>query len=188
MTIKQRLEILEDSVGIDNTTYYHGSTSKDLTSTKYGIHIGTKEAATQALEARIGVPAKGSWDGTRIYSETLLAGKRRLQEIERKENRYVITGFNCGKDIPLEDYFPEERKEVPTFSNGTSINLNCKPIVFKVKIIGKMANTRGSLISDVKANQLIKRSKHVGYYYLNEGEDVGSVSACVPNKTFLKVV
>jgi len=79
---------------------------------KYGIHIGTKLAATQALEARIGVPAKGEWDGKRIYSKTLLAGKKVLKKMEKS------TGFNCDKDVPENNYYPEERKRRAVYSNG----------------------------------------------------------------------
>jgi hypothetical protein len=50
-------------------TFYHGSTDKNLAGKK-GIHIGTYKACKQALEARIGVPAEGEWDGTREYGKT----------------------------------------------------------------------------------------------------------------------
>ena len=71
----------------NSSIFYHGSTDKNLEG-KNGIHIGTKLAATQALESRIGVPSDGEWDGTREYGKTLLAGKKRLNEIE-KENIFT---------------------------------------------------------------------------------------------------
>ena len=76
--------------------FYHGT--PDTISGTRGIHVGTKLAATQALEARIGVPAEGSWDGTREYGKTLLAGKKRLAEISRV-GRFLakteITSYQC---------------------------------------------------------------------------------------------
>lgn len=49
-----------------STTFYHGSTNKMFLGKK-GIHVGTYEAARQALNARIGVPAVGEWDGNIKY-------------------------------------------------------------------------------------------------------------------------
>lgn len=70
--------------------FYHGSTDKDLAGKK-GIHVGTYQAAKEALEARIGVPAEGEWDGTREYGKTLLAGKKSLA---KPENKWKSTGYN----------------------------------------------------------------------------------------------
>lgn len=188
-TLEQRIAILESLLLEENSgIFYHGNTLKGFGTSKKGIHVGTELAATEALEARIGVPAKGHWDGTRVYSKTKLAGRKTLAKIQREERRYVGTGYNCGIDVPEEDYFVTEREKVPTYSDGTPINVNCKPCVFKVIIIGRMKNDLGSLISDEKANMLIKRSKNAGYYYINDGEDSGSVSACVPDKSFLKII
>lgn len=39
-------------------TFWHGSPSGDLRGSKNGLHIGTYEAAKQALEARIGIPVE----------------------------------------------------------------------------------------------------------------------------------
>jgi hypothetical protein len=170
--------------------FYHGSTDNNL-SGKNGIHIGTKLAATQALEARIGVPAEGEWDGTREYGKTLLAGKKSLET--KPENKWKGTGFNCGKDVPDDDYLPIQRKERAKYSDGTDIPFNCKPIIFPVKIIGKMTNTPYTPHSDSKANSLMIRNLKMnnaksGYYYKNDGEDTGSISAVVPDKNFLEIV
>lgn len=172
--------------------FYHGSTDKNLAG-KRGIHVGTKLAATQALQARIGVPSEGEWDGTRKYGETLLAGKKRLKERNVELGYFVETGYNVGADVPEEDYLPSERTEKAKYSDGTSISLDARPIVFPVKIIGKMTNTPEKPHSDTKANSMIvaslrKGNAKSGYYYLNDGEDSGSISAVVPDSSFLKIV
>jgi hypothetical protein len=174
-----------------NQIFYHGSTDKMLLG-KNGIHVGTYEAARQALNARIGVPAEGDWDGTREYNKTLLAGKKTLNKIKDIEGRFVESGYNCGDDVPSEDYYPE-RKGLPKYSDGTEILTNCYPIIFPVKIIGNMINTYNSPYSDVKANSIIKRTLKIGnakngIYYINIGEDEGSISAVVPDSKFIKII
>ena len=173
-----------------NKTFYHGSTDKNLEG-RNGIHIGTKLAATQALEARIGVPSEGEWDGTREYGKTLLAGKKRLREIEQERGYYVTTGYNSGRDIPEEDYYPIERKERAVYSDRTPISFSSKPIIFPVQIIGRMTNSPNNPHSDDKANSMMIRNLKMGnaksgYFYTNIGEDEGSISAVVPNASFLK--
>jgi hypothetical protein len=170
------------------TIFYHGSTDKNLEG-KRGIHVGTKLAATQALEARIGVPAEGEWDGTREYGKTLLAGKKTLL---KPENKWKGTGFNCC-NVPEENYYPTERQERALYSDRTPIPFDSKPIVFPVMIIGNMTNTPNNPHSDTKANALMLRNLKIGnaksgYYYINDGEDAGSISAVVPNKSFLKTL
>ena len=172
--------------------FYHGSTNKNLEGRK-GIHIGTKLAATQALQSRIGVPAIGNWDGTRKYSETLLAGEKTLQEKNKEFGYYCNTGFNCGYDIPEEDYYPTEREYKAKYSDGSLIPFDSKPIIFPVKIIGKMTNTTYTPHSDEKANSMMLRNLKMGnaksgYYYINIGEDEGSISAVVPDKSFLNFI
>lgn len=173
--------------------FYHGATDMNL-SGKNGIHIGSKMAATQALQAKIGVPATGVWDGTRVYGETLLAGKKTL------ENKNFILGydpviyFNAMADVPEYDYYPDEREKKATyFSSDYVIPLDCKPIVFKVIIIGDMMNTFETPLSDLEANNLMynlikKGDSDKGIYYINEYEDFGSISAVVPNGSFLKII
>lgn len=171
---------------------YHGSTDKNLNGKK-GIHVGTHKAATQALEARIGVPSEGEWDGTREYGKTLLAGKKRLAEKEKERGYYLTTGFNCGKDLPEEDYYPSERTERAMYSDRTPIPFDCHPIVFPVRIIGKMTNSPYKPHTDDKANSMMIRNLKMGnaksgYYYVNIGEDEGSISAVVPDKSFLQIL
>jgi len=184
-------EYLNESYNNDNL-FYHGSTDKNLAGKK-GIHIGTKLAATQALQARIGVPAEGEWDGTREYGKTLLAGKNTLKNKYQELGYFCETGFNCGRDIPEEDYYPTQRNEKAEYSDGTPIPFNSKPIVFPVKIVGKMTNSPYKPHTDEKANSMMLRNLKMGnaksgYYYENIGEDAGSISAVVPDATFLKIL
>ena len=184
---------LFESFQNERGVFYHGTTDKNLAG-KNGIHVGTYKAAKQALEARIGVPAEGEWDGTREYGKTLLAGKKTMARIEKEEKRYVCTGFNCGRDaVPEEDYYPTERKERAKYSDMTEIPLDCKPIIFPVKIVGSMSNSINNPHSDITANSLMKRgltkgNARNGFYYINDGEDSGSISAVVPDKTFLQIL
>jgi hypothetical protein len=190
---KQRLFEIMTKVNSDfYSVFYHGSTDKNLNS-KRGIHVGTKLAATQALQARIGVPANGEWNGTKEYGKTLLAGKKTLEKKRIELGYYCDTGFNCGKDLPIEDYYPTERKERAVYSDGNLISFNSKPIIFPVKIIGNMTNTPNNPYSDTKANSMMLRNLNMGnaksgYYYINIGEDEGSISAVVPDKSFLKII
>lgn len=175
-----------------NNLWWHGSTDKNLAGKK-GIHVGTKTAATQALEARIGVPAKGEWDGTKEYGKTLLAGSKRLQEISREKGYSVTTGYNIGHDIPEEEYYPTDRKYRARYSDNTFVPFNSKPIIFQVSIVGRMTNTPNNPHSDERANSMILRNLKMGnaksgYYYTNIGEDEGSISAVVPDSSFLKIV
>lgn len=184
-------ESILEGVGEKNI-FWHGSTDKNLKG-KNGIHVGTKLAATQALESRIGVPSKGEWDGTRTYKDTLLAGKKRLREIEKERGYYVTTGYNVGRDVPEEDYYPSERNERASYSDGTPIPLNSKPIVFPVKIVGRMTNSPMNPHGDMKANSMMMRNLRMGnaksgYYYTNIGEDEGSISAVVPDASFLEIL
>ena len=172
--------------------FYHGSTDKNLEGKK-GIHIGTKLASTEALESRIGVPSKGEWDGKRKYGKTLLAGKKRLKELEKERGYYLVTGYNTGRDIPEEDYYPNQRKERAVYSDGTPIPFDSKPIVFPVKIKGRMTNSKYNPHTDDKANSMMLRNLKMGnaksgYYYTNIAEDEGSISAVVPDKSFIEII
>lgn len=173
--------------------FYHGATDKYL-SGKNGIHIGTKLAATQALQAKIGVPAEGEWDGRREYGKTLLAGKKKLKEMNYVTGYDPIINFNATSDVPEEDYYPSQREKKATyFSSSRIIPLDSKPIVFRVIITGEMANTYANPYTDAVANELIYRNLKLGnakkgYYYTNIWEDEGSISAVVPDGSFLKIV
>ena len=160
----------------DSDTYWHGSPSGQFGSGV--IHVGTKEAATQALEARIGVPAKDVWDGSREYGKTKLAGRKTL--MSRPRGIYLLTGENASP--PDEDYFP---KGTATYGDGSKVPMSARPKIFSCRIVGKMFNSPFAPISDDVANSRIKRTKSMGYYYSNVGEDSGSVSACVPNASWL---
>ena len=171
-----------------DTVFYHGT--PDNLQGKNGIHVGTKKAATQALEARIGVPVEGSWDGTREYGKTLLAGRKRLAEISKERGYGVKTGHNCGSDIPEDNYYPGDRKTRATYSDLTEVPLTARPVVFPTKISGKMSNTPHRPTSDSAANRMMSRytksgNAKQGYFYKNDAEDCGSISAVVPNESFL---
>lgn len=146
--------------------YWHGTPSGDLRGGHYGLHVGTHEAAKQALEARIGRPAEGTWDGTREYGKTLLAG------YGNAEPRYPAPGRAM-------------------YSDRTPVAMDAKPNVMPVRIIGEMTNDESTPHDDSRANglmraQLKRGSAKRGYFYTNDGEDYGSVSAVVPSGTHLE--
>ena len=122
-----------------------------------------------------------------------MAGEKRLTELSKERGYGLETGFNCGRGIPEENYYPTDRKERAKYSDGTDIPLDAKPNIYKVDIIGKMTNSTHNPHGDSVANGLIKRQLNKGvaksgYYYTNIGEDEGSVSAVVPDESFLKVL
>jgi hypothetical protein len=162
--------------------WYHGNPLGKIIIGKNGIHIGTYLACEQAMCARIGYRADGKkWDGKDLYWNTLIAGKNTLKKIGLDE-----TGYNFN--LPIEDFYAKDREEKARFSDGSPIPKDAKPDIFRVQIIGKMYN---SIISDESANRLIKKQlidNKYGYYYINEGEDPGSLSAVVPNISFLKIL
>ena len=172
----------DDDSAESETEFWHGSPSGDFG--PGAIHIGTKLAATQALEARIGVPAVGEWDGNRAYGETKLAGRKTLL---RKDPRgYLLTGANM--DPPDEDYYP---KGDAVYSDGSKVPMDSKPSIFRVSIVGQMTNNPYTPHSDTRANALIKGlikrgNARRGFFYKNDGEDEGSISAVVPSSKHLK--
>lgn len=176
---EKRPQIAKDAPGV----FWHGSDNADLRGGTTGLHIGTYEAAKQALEARIGVPAEGEWDGTREYGKTLIAGKKTLA---KPENKWKTTGYNV--DAPENDYYPTDREYRAKYSDGTPVPFDAYPIIEPVKITGPMtAGIRG----DWQANGLMKRSlkkgnARSGFFYKNEGEDAGSISAVVPNESHVE--
>jgi hypothetical protein len=164
-----------------NNVWWHGSVSGDMRGGDSGLHLGTKSAAEDALHARIGFPAEGSWDGTRKYGETLLAGKKRILAM----NPYGITGRNA--DAPDEDYYAHEHPKGPlTYSDGTPVPSDTSPSIRPFRITGSMTNTIQNPHQDFKANGYMAAAKkrgtaRNGYFYKNEGEDYGSISAVVPD-------
>lgn len=162
--------------------WWHGSPSGDLRGGTSGLHLGTKEAALDALRARIGVPADGSmWDGTKSYGSTLLAGKNTLN----KMGKYLISGHNVN--APDEDYYPHQHpRGFPTVGAGVPVDPEWRPFLKPFKIVGPMTNSPYSPHGDGRANSMMKASltkgnAKNGYYYTNDGEDSGSISAVVPN-------
>jgi len=176
-----KLKSLLNEAIYDHNIWYHGSPSGDLRGGKTGLHLGTFNAAKQALEARIGVPVDGEWDGTREYGKTLLCGKNTL-----KEKNHSPTGFNC--DVPDTNFYPEQSPIHTPY-----LLLTMKPAIKKYKILCPMTNTNTSPYNDWKANgymaaSLKRGNAKRGFYYRNEGEDYGSVSVVVPNGTYVKEI
>ena len=174
---------------VDNNIYYHSSASGDFRGGTLGFHMGTYQAAKEALQATIGIPVEGEWDGTRIYGETLLSGRNTL--LKKDPRGYLITGYNCA--IPDDDFYPSNKIKRATYSNREEIPLTIKPKIYKVRIIGNMTNTPNNPYSDIKANSmmkgLLKRGvAKSGFYYINDGEDAGSISAVVPNGKFVEIL
>jgi len=165
----------EELAKTEGDVYWHGTPSGDLRGGTTGLHVGTRQAAEDALHARIGVPVEGTWDGTREYGKTLLAGQRTL------EARGIFpTGYNA--EAPEEDHFPTG---TAAFSSGEPVLATHRPNIIPVRIKGPMTNTPYSPHSDARANAMMqgalkRKAAKKGYYYQNEGEDPGSVSAVLP--------
>lgn len=141
--------------------FFHGTPSGDLRGGHYGLHVGTRQAALDALNARIGRPATGEWDGTRIYGQTKLAG---------------------SKMYGIPEGLPSGRAE---YSSGEKVPLDSVPDILSVQISGPMTNTPRTPHEDFKANgymagQVKRGTAKRGYYYTNVAEDEGSISAVVP--------
>lgn len=163
-----------DEFGDDNRSFWHGSPNgiAGMVASHYGVHVGTKQAAKEALEARIGRRADGQdWDGTQEYGKTLVGGY----------------GHGYGSDYGIEPHYPNGKA---TYSGGVPIPLSVRPHLFPVRIIGGMTNSTWDPHPDWHANGYmsaqIKRGRaRNGYYYRNEGEDAGSISAVVPSAAHL---
>lgn len=174
----------------DPNIYYHGSPSGDLRGASWGLHIGTHQAAHEALTARIGYPVHGSWDGSREYGKTLLAGKKTL-----KERGIFPTGYNVH--APEHDYYPHQHKEgFPSYGgrrDEAKVAPEHKPTMLRVRIKGEMTNTHRTAHPDFKANGYMKAAikkgnAKRGYYYKNDAEDAGSISAVVPHHSHLEIL
>ena len=173
---------------------WHGTPSGDLRGGISGLHVGTKQAATEALEARIGIPADGKgWDGTREYGKTLLAGRNRIES--GQFGKYRLTGYNAGepgKSLPLDDFYPADYAVAATVGNGVKVDFSWKPYVRPVLVVGETSNSRFSPMSDSRANAqmkagLKKGNARRGFFYRNEAEDIGSVSAVFPDGESIRV-
>lgn len=176
--------------------WYHGSPSGFPGKTG-PIHVGTRNAAAVALEARIGIPADGKgWDGTREYGKTLIAGTDTMNKMERtgyNNQGFLATGYNSGGKynfVSKEDYYPTV-KPAPKYSDGkTEVAMNAKPAVRAYQINGSMGNTPDRPYSDMRANALAKAQQtrgngKNGFYYKNDAEDAESISAVVPSRAHL---
>jgi hypothetical protein len=188
-------EIIKESFDNDQKhIFYHGTPDIRTWDGKFkGIHVGTKRAATEALDAKIGIPYDGEWDGTRVYGETRIAGEKRAKELGKYVAGHTYDIFRkLGYDI--DSYYPKDVPDIlPSYSNGDIIPLDCKPIIFKCKIIGPMTNSIYRPHRDAVANGMINRNMNKGnarrgYYYINDAEDPGSISAVVPDASFLEIL
>ena len=165
--------------------WWHGSFSGDLRGGTSGLHLGTQKAAEEALTARIGYPAEGAWDGSRDYGSTLLAGQKTMRD------RGI---FPTGRNVhaPEQDYYAHEHPEGQlTHGNGDVADYSNKPSVRQYEITGGMTNNKYQPHPDFKANgymkaALKKGNAKSGYFYKNEGEDEGSISAVVPNGSHVR--
>jgi hypothetical protein len=156
--------------------WWHGTPSGDLRGGPWGLHVGSRQAAKEALEARIGIPVQGEWDGTREYGKTLVAGRKTLAA-----RGIYPTGYSV--DVPDEDHYPPVGKT--KFMSGEQVLPTHKPDLFPLRIVGPMSNTVHAPHADAKANglmagQMKRGTAKRGYYYSNVGEDAGSISAVVP--------
>ena len=149
----------------DERSWEHGSA--------YGIHVGTEQAAHDALNARIGKPLEGRWDGTREYGKTLLDPGQ-------------FTGSERGGEVR----YPAGRA---TYSTGDKVPMDARPSVFPVRITGPMIGHPAAPVEDDYANsrmhgQITRGNARSGYFYRNVGEDEGSISAAVPSAAHLERV
>lgn len=158
--------------------YYHGTpderTWDQPHGAAYGLHVGSEEAARQALNARIGRPLEGDWDGTREYGKTLLSP-------------YQRTGEEGNLEAPR---YPSGRA---TYSTGHPVPMDARPSIFPVRITGPMTNHPAIPMDDAHANgrmkgQITRGQARSGYFYRNAGEDEGSISAVVPSAAHLERV
>ena len=164
-----------DNSHVERNEWWHGTPSGVFPLNN--IHVGSKKAAHEALTAKIGHPVEGEWDGTREYGKTLLAGKKTLEA-----RGIPITGYSVN--APLEDHYPTGKA---TYSDGTQVSSSQKPNMLRFKIKGKMTSHPHTPRTDMAANAIMKRKGiKQGIYYVNEGEDPGSISAVVPSVEHLE--
>jgi len=149
--------------------FWHGTPSGDLRGSHYGLHVGSYEAAREALEARIGRRADGKpWDGTQTYGETLL-------DRDQHRSRWHPDTREWSHEVTRRP--PELPTGEAAYSDGTPVPMDARPDIFPVRIAGPMTNTPQNPYEDFKANgymsAAIKRGNAKrGYYYNNQGEGV----------------
>jgi 8-oxo-dGTP diphosphatase len=155
--------------------WYHGTPDERTWKRggQRGLHAGTYEAARQALEATIGTPAEGEWDGTREYGRTPI--------VSNEKRMGYATGLSWrDKGTP--------RHENAKYMSGHPVPLDARPSIIPVRIAGPMHNSPENPMDDEEANNRILSSSHHGFYYHNVGEDAGSVSAVVPSASHFERV
>jgi hypothetical protein len=188
--MREFINIIMESHKLDESTsevFWHGSPSGDLRGSHYGLHLGSHEAARQALESRIGVRADGlDWDGSTQYGKTLLAGSETLKRVGRWE-----TGYNCG--LPDTDFYAPDRRYKAKYSSSEEVSMDSRPSMDAFRIVGPMKNKLNRPLSDMGANNAMKRdiangAAVAGRYYINDGEDPGSISVVVPDGSFVEKV
>jgi hypothetical protein len=176
----------------------------------YGIHIGTEQAAKDALHARIGKPVEGEWRGNREYSKTLLEGSssRSMATGARDTSadyhpqpasyREIIRhpkgrGVDYGPPVSRDERDPSKLYSAKGahYSGGIPVPMDAHPSIFPVRIKGPMTNSPSAPHEDFRANgymagQLKQGRAKKGYYYENVAEDEGSISAVVPGASHLE--
>ena len=160
--VRGLLDMIRDKLRERPDVFWHGSPSGDLRGGPYGLHVGTLPAAHEALNERIGAPLAGKWDGRRVWGETPMS----------------------PKGGPA---------EASWYSNGDNIPYTVTPDVRPYEIVGDMFNSRSApLADDDAAYRMIMDKKggqaKRGYYYSNDAEDVGSISATVPTASHLREI
>lgn len=160
---------------------WHGSPSGDLRGAPNGLHIGTRQAAEDALNARVGKPADDRpWDGSRELGGTPVHGS--AYHILNTEDRSWTRHEELGPFLP---------KTGGRYADGSEIPLTAKPRIDALDIAGRMTNTTSTPHEDFKANGYMSAAKKrgtakSGYYYTNVSEDEGSISAVVPDGSYVR--
>lgn len=171
---------------IPGEKFWHSSPDGDLRGGDVGLHLGTKEAARQALHARIGFRADGKdWDGTQRYGDTLLMGKKRIPEVW---GPYAVTGYNA-MDAPDEDHYPTG--DASYGARGQKVPMSARPTLAEFAVVKPIED---HVYSDDEAHDRIREvlrgmrrgGEGVGVYYENKGEDSGSISVIVPDQSWLR--
>jgi hypothetical protein len=164
--------------------WWHGSPSGDLSGGKHKLlHVGSFKSAMQALNFAIGTPVEGFWDGTREYGKVKLCGQKTMNR-----RRLPVEGY--FHFAPDEDFYMCDQPlgKQPLYADNTKIPLTVKPSIYRLKIKGEMQNTQDRPMPDaaiqfeIEPRQSRLRKKQ-GYFYRNEFEDSGSISAMLPAKT-----
>ena len=160
--------------------FFHGSPSGDLRGGHYGLHLGTERAAHDALNARIGEPAEGTWDGTRIYGQTKLKGN------------YGVS-MSTGERDTSKDRYPSPEGRRASYSDGSNVALDSIPEVTSYRLTGRLTNTPDTPHQDSHANGYMTAQKKrgrakSGYFYRNVSEDEGSISVVVPDGSHVERV